>query len=162
MVKKGCRLSKSSFVLRALKILGPEEVLKLSQVLHTKQVPLKKAAGDDLIVWDDAPEAPTKNKLDGEGKVLAFPKKKIGDKEHLSEDDPPPPEEMPSQTIHFDLMLLQREISKTTGENLHRLNAFKGYQDAKEVFVVKEISEDGKCKTRFAIINGVLVNKKQA
>ena len=161
MVKKGCRLSKSSFVLRALKILGLEEMLKLSQVLHIKQVPLKKAAGDDLVVWDDALEAPTKNKLAGEGKVLAFPKKKIGDKEHLSEDDPPP-EETPSQTFHFDLMLLQREISKTTGENFHRLNAFKGYQDAKEVFAVKEISEDGKCKTRFVLTNGVLVNKKQA
>jgi hypothetical protein len=154
-------LSKSSFVLRALKILGLEEMLKLSEILHAKEAPLKMAAGEELIAWNDASEKkPHKTKSD-EGKVLAFPKKTIQDMARLPEEETQAPED-PQTLFHSDLVLWQREISKQSGDNIHRQDAFKGYKKSTEMYVVKESSVDGKDKIRFASTNGVLVNKKQA
>lgn len=162
MVKKGTqKLAKSSFVLRALKILGLEEIQKLSEVLHVRESALKKAAGEELIVWDDAPQiAPVKNES-GDAKVLSFPKKTIHDMAKLPEPETAPSEDSPSM-LHSDLVLWQREITRQTGDNVHRLDAFKGYKKSTEMYVVKESSVDGKDKIRFASTNGVLVNKKQA
>lgn len=169
MVKKGLfPLAQSSYVLRALKILGLEEMLKLSEVLHVKQVPLKKAAGEELIVWDDAvepqasPPSRDRSKDKEEGKVLAFPKKTINDLAPLSEDPPPSEEEEAPSFLSSDLVLWQREIAKHTGDNIHRLDAFKGYKKSTEMYVVKTPGPEGKDKIRFASTNGVLINKKQA
>ena len=52
-------MKKTNFVLRALNLYGLEEILKLSKAMIVKQVPLKKAAGEELIVWDDAPSLET-------------------------------------------------------------------------------------------------------
>ena len=158
--------SKSTFVLRALKILGLDEMLKLSQVLHVKQVPLKKAAGEELIVWDDAPTtipSTVPKKQETEAKVLSFPKRTI-------QDLAPMPEENPDQVddkdrpnfLTSDMVLWQREIAKSSGENVHKLDAFKGYKKSTEMYVVKTPTPEGKDKIRFASTNGVLVNKKQA
>lgn len=156
------KLAKSSFVLRALKILGLEEMLKLSAILQIKEPVLKKAAGDELIVWDDASVPVLEKKKNTEdGKVLTFPKKTIQDMAKLPEPEGKPGEE-PSSLLHSDLVLWQREISKQSGDNVHRLDAFKGYKKSTEMYVVKESSVDGKDKIRFASTNGVLVNKKQA
>jgi len=158
--------SKSTFVLRALKILGLDEMLKLSQVLHVKQVPLKKAAGEELIVWDDAPSAvpsTSPKKSEGEAKVLNFPKKTIQDLTPMPEENPEQADdkERPS-FLTSDMVLWQREIAKSNGENVHKLDAFKGYKKSTEMYVVKTPTPEGKDKIRFASTNGVLVNKKQA
>lgn len=154
--------AKSTFVLRALKILGLEEMLKLSQVLHVKQVPLKKAAGEDLIVWDDAPTiAPKKPEV--EAKVLSFPKKTIQDLAPMPEENPEIDDDKEKPNfLTSDMVLWQREIAKNSGENVHKLDAFKGYKKSTEMYVVKTPTPEGKDKIRFASTNGVLVNKKQA
>lgn len=154
-------MGKSSFVLRALKILGLEEIQKLSEVLHVRESAHKKAAGGELIVWDDAPQVAPVKKETAEAKVLSFPKKTIHDMAKLPDPETSTPEEAPSM-LHSDLVLWQREITRQTDDNVHRLDAFKGYKKSTEMYVVKEASVDGKDKIRFASTNGVLVNKKQA
>jgi hypothetical protein len=139
-------LSKTPFVLRALKILGLEEMLKLSEVLHVKQAPLKKAAGEDLIVWDDAPTIAPKIQKQEDAKVLSFPKKTINDLAPMPEASPETEDDKDRPNfLTSDLVLWQREIAKST-----------------EMYVVKTPTPEGKDKIRFASTNGVLVNKKQA
>jgi len=158
--------SKSTFVLRALKILGLDEMLKLSQVLHVKQVPLKKAAGEELIVWDDAPQSTPSTapkKVETEAKVLSFPKNTIQDLAPLPKENPEQSDDQErANFLTSDMVLWQREIAKSSGENVHKLDAFKGYRKSTEMYVVKTPTPEGKDKIRFASTNGVLVNKKQA
>lgn len=156
-------MPKSSFVLRALKILGLNEMLKLSEVLQIKQTSFKKAAGEDLVMWDDAPpeyhQEPKK-----EAQILEFPKKKTihelpafqDHPEEISKEEPGP------SIITSDLVLWQREVSRSSDASSHKLDAFKGYRRSTEMYVVKSPSAEGKEKIRFASTNGVLVNKKQA
>ena len=160
-------MAKSSFVLRALKILGLEEMLKLSEVLHVKQVPLKKAAGEELIVWDEEPvQKPVKRTLSApetEAKVLNFPKKSITDLAPQVEEDKPEDGKTEESTfLSSEAVLWQREIARSSETAVHKLDAFKGYNKATEMYVVKTPSIDGKDKIRFAETNGVLINKKQA
>lgn len=157
-------MAKSTYVLRALKILGLEEMLKLSEVLHVKQVPLKKAAGEELIVWDDAPEKSQQpvQRERPEAKVLPFPKKTINDLAPMPEHPEGVQEEEVPGFIGSDLVLWQREISRQSGDNIHKLEALKGYKKSTEMYVVKSSDKEGKDKIRFASTNGVLVNKKQA
>lgn len=156
-------MAKSSYVLEALKILGLDEILKLSEVLLTKQVPLKKAAGEELIVWDETP-APKKPKTEvREGKVLPFPQKTIHDIEAFEE----PPTEIAeeseaSELLTSDFILWQRELQKKTEMKVQKKDAFKGYEKSTEMYVVKTTTHDGKDKLRFAATDGVLINKKQA
>lgn len=155
-------MAKSSYVLRALKILGLEEVLKLSEVLNVRQVSLKKAAGDDFIVWDSTSvEKVEVEKTEPLGKVLSFPKKSIHDLEKLPEENGSP-QEIPENLIQSDLLLWQRDVGRSKEIPVHRKDAFNGYKRATEMYVVKESTVEGKSKIRFASTNGVLVNKKQA
>lgn len=156
-------MSKSSFVLRSLRILGLNEILKLTEVLHVKQTTIKKAAGEDLIVWDDAPPA-YHQEPEKEAQVLQFPKKKTINElpafqdhtEEIKKDEPGP------SIITSDLVLWQREVSRSSEASVHKLDAFKGYRRSTEMYVVKSSTPEGKEKIRFASTNGVLVNKKQA
>lgn len=68
-----------------MNILGLEEILKLSEVLRIKQVPLKKAAGEELVTWSETQEEVPRSepKPPSEAKVLAFPKKTIKQFEEL-------------------------------------------------------------------------------
>lgn len=156
-------MAKSTFVLRALKILGLPEILKLSEVLHAKQVPLKKAAGEELIVWDDDIEiAPKKHQKEApEAKVLPFPKKTISDLEPLPEESNIESSEEDTSLMSSDLVLWQREVIRHNGGKT-KLEAFKGYKKSTEIYVVKTHENEGKEKIRFASTNGVLINKKQA
>ena len=157
-------MAKSTYVLRALKILGLPEILKLSEVLLVKQLPLKKAAGEELIVWDDAPEiAQNKTQSAGpEATVLPFPKKTINDLTPLPEATEEIAGEDVPDFLSSDLVLWQREIARHKGNTVQKSDAFKGYKKSTEIYVVKTSDKDGKDKTRFASTNGVLVNKKQA
>lgn len=160
-VKKDHFLAKSNFVLRALRILGLEEMLKLSEVLLEKQVPLKKAAGEELIAWDDAADKrPQRPVPQQDAKVLEFPKKKINELEALKEEVEGAEET--AEVMGTDLMLWQREITKQADVNILKREALKGYKKATEMYVVKTSTREGKDKIRFASTNGVLINKKQA
>lgn len=139
-------------------------MLKLSEVLHVKQVPLKKAAGGELIVWDDADQkpAPKKSQEKEDAKVLAFPKKTINELIPMQDEAPKEDEGGPSSLLTSDVILWQRELTKQSGETSHKMDAFKGYKKSTEMYVVKTPTNEGKDKIRFASTNGVLVNKKQA
>lgn len=156
-------MSKSSFVLRALKILGLNEMLKLSEVLHVKQSSLKKVAGEDLVVWDDAP-LEYHQETQKEAQILEFPKKKtIHDLPAFEDHVEEVPQEGPGPSIMTsDLVLWQREVSRSSDASSHKLDALKGYRRLTEMYVVKSPAAEGKEKIRFASTNGVLVNKKQA
>ncbi len=157
-------MAKTSYVLKALKILGPEEMLKLSEVLHVKQAPLKKAAGGELIVWDDAdlkvPSRKTPEKE--EAKILAFPKKSINELIPLREEIPSKDDGASSTLLNSEVILWQRELNKQCEETSHKMDALKEYKKSTEMYVVKTPASEGKDKIRFASTNGVLVNKKQA
>ena len=156
-----------SFVLQALKIFGFEEMLKLSQTGQVKASLMKKAAGAELIVWDDAPEPEADHYKEGpKDNVLPF-KKQFGSPAEVSApiNDPHAPEGKASEeSKNFnstDFMLWQREISRETAAPLKK-DAVKGYARSTEMYVVKTPTIEGKEKIRFAETNGILVNKKQA
>lgn len=154
-------MSKTSFVLQALKLLVPEEILKLSEVLN-ERIPLKKAAGEELIFWeDDLPATQTARTQQTEATVLEFPKKSILDLAPEIEEDVEG-EEDKSNLLSSELILWQREIARSAGDNIHKKDAFKGYKKSTEMYVVKSSDKEGKDKIRFASTNGILVNKKQA
>lgn len=162
-VKKDLNLAGNSFVLRALKILGLEEMLKLSEVLQVKQVALKKAAGAEHIVWDDAAEEQPRPSQEKQAKILTFPKKSITDFNKLTEKATDLPSDEASHTLlSTDMVLWQRGLARNAEETIHKLGAFQGYKKATEIYVVKSNDLEGKEKIRFASTNGVLVNKKQA
>ncbi len=155
-------MNKKSFVLEALGILGLEEILKLSSVLLEKKVPLKRAAGEDLvIVSDDAlGRGPSRGQEDN---LLPFSsaQKVVGQKDHPKEEEPQS-NQGESPFIESDLHLWQREASKDNGGSIQKTEAFKGYKQSTQLYVVKQESTDGKNKLKFASTNGVLVDKKQA
>lgn len=154
----------ASFVLKALRILSLDEMKKLSEIMKVRVPAPKKAAGGELIVWDEEEEI---HEMPSAGphesaKILAFPKKNINEIEPLKLTDPNAVGEDNSSLLHTDLVLLQKQISRQTEESIQRQEAFKGYKKSTEMYVVKESTIDGKDKIRFASTNGVLVNKKQA
>lgn len=168
-------MGESSYVLKSLRILGLEEILKLSQALQAKQVPLKKAAGEDLVVWDGPPQKQKKNQEEAPAKILEFPKKRSFEETGPEKEAPvtaadlkPTEEYVPheqKEVPHFvssEMLLWQRELSKEVETSTHKKDAMKGYQRATEMYVVKSQDHEGKEKIRFASTNGVLVNKKQA
>ncbi len=163
-------MAKTSFVLRALSLLGPGDILKLSAVIRDT-LPLKKAAGEELIVWNDTPkkiESPQKE----EAKVLAFKSKSS---ESRLPEITATPEEIAAQKeikekeeqerpnlLSSDMVLWQREMSKDLGGAINKLDAVNSYQRSTQMYVVKSETIDGKQKIRFASTDGILVNKKQA
>lgn len=153
-------MSKTPFVLRALQILGLEEVLKLSEVLHSKKIPLKKVVGQDLVVWDEGESGPKKAPVQEEAKVLLFT-------------PPSPPLESPSEVnetnsqddpaaTQSDLYIWHQEMNKQCSEKAYQQEAMRGYKKTTEIYVIKTKDESGKTQLRYASTEGVLINKKQA
>lgn len=163
-----------SFVLKALRIFGLEEMLKLAESVRVKSVAPKKAAGGEFIIWDDASEVPAakgKTPRPDEDNVLPFKKNPSPDLGPGERPEPHLPsqnvagkemEELPAEFSSTDFLLWQRELSKDSGAPLAKKEAVKGYSKSTEMYIVKTPLEDGKEKIRFASTNGVLVNKKQA
>lgn len=152
----------SPYVLRALCILGPEEILKLAHVLHREEVSFKRASGDDSIFWKEqkALTKPQEPKPKIEAKILQFsrsapqPEQKAENREDsiITEE---------GTILSSEVVLMQREISRETTSENQKSSAKSGYQKATEMYVVKS-NVEGKEKIRFASTNGVLINKKQA
>jgi len=155
-------VNKKSFVLEALGILGLEEILKLSSVLLEKKVPLKRAAGENLVILSDDAQARRRSKKEDDN-LLSFssPQKSAVQKDQHKEEDPRI-NQGESPYIESDLHLWQREVSKDNDGPSKNLEAFKGYKESTQLYVVKQESTDGKNKLKFASTNGVLVDKKQA
>ncbi len=157
-------MKKPSFVLQALNILSLETILKLTKVIRLKHGQLKKAAGEELVSWEQE-TAPIPQP---EGKVLQMGKRTTGGLAPL--EVPPSDEEIKKQKeeedrpnlLTSDVILWQREITRETGEAVHKMDAVKGYRKSTEMYVVKTMSDEGKEKIRFASTDGILVNKKQA
>lgn len=155
-------MAKSSHVLQALKILGLEEVLKLSEVLKVKRVPLKKAAGEELVSWEEGAAArPIAREAEAEARVLAFPKKTAQEFAPLPEAGP----QVSDADVGLEsseLLLWQRETTRQIDEEQHKRDAISGYKKATEIYIVKSKSQDPQEKIRFAETSGVLINKKSA
>jgi hypothetical protein len=160
---KGRDVSKSPFVLHALAILGPEEILKLSEVAHHKHHSLKKAAGEDLVVWDEENPTPKVRKSSG-AKVIPFPRDLLKEITGAEDSNQSEVVESDNQEImnETELVLKQRDINRSLDENSHKLDAIKGYQNSSEAYLVKSTVVDGVKEHRFASTSGVLVNKKIA
>lgn len=170
-------MQKTSFVLQALNILGPEVILKLSEVLRIKQVPLKKAAGEELVSWSEAPppeELPKPKRVaPTEAKILPFPKtirqfeeleseqKEIIESKAESREKSEPLREG-ARVMPSDIILWQREIMKDSDGAIQKIDAMKGYQRSTQMYMAKSKTIDGKEKIRFITTNGILINKKQA
>jgi len=159
----------NSYVLKALRIFSFEEILNLSQSALVRPVILKKAAGEDLVFWSDAPEEEVAAKAeiltaaDNLNNVLPF------NKEFLSADEDKPQEKKSkkkdeediSHIVTTEFVLLNREMAKESVGSVKK-EAAKGYARATEMYVVKSSNIEGTESIRFASTNGVLVNKKQA
>ena len=156
-----------SFVLRALRILGLEEILKLSKAAFVKPALMKRAAGEDLIVWNDAPETQdihTGPEDESKGKVLPF-KKNLADfakSEFDAEKAKAESSEAQSSMQSTEYVLWNREQTQAANSPVLKKEAAKEYARSTEMYVVKTSTVEGKEKIRFANTNGVLVDKKQA
>jgi hypothetical protein len=158
-------MSKNPYVLKALKILGLEEMLKLAEILKSKQVPMKKVAGEDLIVWSE-PEA-SEEILEAAppkvAKVLNFPGHSPKPEPEAEETKESKKEETNQpHLVTAEMMLWQKELTKESDSSLQKQDAFNGYKKSTEMYVVKTEVKGGKDKMRIASTQGVLVNKKQA
>lgn len=156
-----------SYVLRALRIFGLEEMLKLSQSALVKPVLMKKAAGEDLVVWDDASETAGQIKAQEENLATVLPfKKNLADFTKIQETEIDPSKVTPQEStpnLHSsEYMLWNREMTKESGVPVLKKDAVKEYARSAEMYVVKTATVEGKEKIRFASTNGVLVDKKQA
>lgn len=155
-------MSKTPFVLQALQILGPEEMLKLSEVIHVKKVPLKKVAGEDLVVWDEEELKTKKEAVQEEAKLLLFTPPQSPPAPEVS---PPSPELKPldgEAPTESDLHIWHREMNKQFSEKAHQQEAARGYKKTNEIYAIKTKDETGKTQVRYASTEGVLINKKQA
>ena len=156
-------MTKYSPVLKAFSLLGPEEILELSEVMG--KVPVGKKVAVDILVFFEEDEVPVMKKPKKEAKVLPFTKPKLEPLEAVSpapkEGDPQENSELPS-LVTGEMALFQRELGKEGDEALSRIDAKKGYSRITNVYLVKSKDLSGKEKIRFADTNGVLINKKQA
>ena len=120
-----------SFVLKALKIFGLEEILKITQAALMRPVSMKKAAGEELIVWNDTPEheiqarpSPEKN-----GDVLPFKRatdflKDSGPEHNAS---PTSSSQAPSNIDTSQFINWNRELTKDNITPLLKKEAVKEY-----------------------------------
>lgn len=162
-------MKRRSKVLQAFSIIGPEEILNLSRIL-LKKTQLKKAAGDDLVFWDDAagPESslPTPAPSPPPGKVLKFPDTQAAVSAYQQQIKASPPKaetpEEPSNLTTGEISILHREISREAEASIQRLGAKEGYKKNGSALIVKTKQDNGKEKLHFASTNGVLVDKKSA
>lgn len=155
-------MARKSSILKAFNLLGPSEILKISHVLGEWSPSLKKVAGDDLVVWDDASSRPQKEA--SEARVIPFPERKTAKEIPLEAYPEEAPEgEADSTPIYSsEAVLMSREMSHRVQENMTKLKAQKGYQTSSEILMLKSKDLSGKSKTVFASTKGVLVDKKLA
>jgi hypothetical protein len=153
-------VSKKSFVLEALSLYDLEKIYDLGSVLLERKVPLKKASGEQVVF---SSESGAKKRASSESSnnnetpnILPFKKSSQEDNQTKKK-----PEEVDPR-LNTELMMWQREASRELGENIKKSEAFSGYKQSNQLYVVKQESSEGKNKLKFASTFGVLVDKKQA
>jgi hypothetical protein len=157
--KKGLNLSQKSFVLRALKILGLEEILKLSELLKKNEEPLKQVVSPETS-QDSGPHEDAHETLGkGAADVLVFPSK---DQSHYS--GPLAETELSESQLsdESELFLLKLEYSKLHEGTVQRLDALREYQKTSQTYQIQKKTGDGKSVRKIISTNGILINKKQA
>jgi len=150
-------LSKNSFVLRALKILGLEDILKLSEILKKHKGPLERVSSVKSTEPSDSPHRSPASYQEDVSNLLTFPGKVQAKEETLQED-----ENKPLLSPESELFLLQIELSKHHEGTVQRLDALKEYKKTSESYQVQITSDDGKSVRKMISTNGILINKKQA
>lgn len=154
-------MTKASHILKAFSIIGPEEILKLSESVATGHG--KMVSGDSFLVWGEEQEPELKTEALKEADIIPFPQnKKLF--EPLVEPVPETPTEEATVPAFLsgELALMQRELARESEEAITRMSAKSGYKSATNLFVIKTKDLEGKSKIKFASTNGVLVDKKQA
>ena len=156
-------MPKKSIVLSALKILGLDEMLKLSEVIEHKQRPHKGALEEEIIVWDDPAEDNEKNKGPPLEKIILFPEKTVSQIDLADPKQDAVMTENSSGLLHLDLILRQREIVKKHNEESFQKNeAISEYRKTNAAHIVRVSTSGGKHVVRSIATNGILINKKQA
>lgn len=164
-------MAKKPFVLSCLRILGLEEMLKLSDVVHTRSIPLKQVSGGGFAVGD-APEEkprnePKKEKKEAkEAKVIPFPSKEPAKKEvpeeNHSKSTTNGPLDLPGGFLASEEILNQLERAKEMKEANLRHRAIEEYRQGQNTHIVKSKNDEGKTEIRFAKTKGVLIDRKLA
>ncbi len=160
-------MSEKSFVLRALKILGLEEILKLSELLKRSQSSLKKVVPTETSQEDASYEETSRPLEKGLPEVLIFPTKpQVPNSDLIPEGEGPKfqlnHEINDKLTDESELFLLQHEYSKLHEGNIQRLDALREYQKTAQTYQIQQKSEGGKSVRKIISTNGILINKKQA
>lgn len=154
-----------SSVLKALRILGPEEILKLSETHQERNVLNKKAVGGEFIVWDEQitprppgrKSNPKKSQTESVAQIIPFPQGSYSqaqtqnDKQDESRD-----------LLSSEDLLKERNSAKISEENAKKNEAFKKYANSNKTLAVKSLDIDGKTDVREVSTQGVLINKKVA
>ncbi len=160
-----------SYVLKALRLLSLDEVVKLAKAITVKPSLMKKAAGQELISWSDAaeefvpipePEVKVPENVLPFNKIQRKPSAPDSSPAEARSESPPAEDGDMAHFVSTDFILWQRELSRDPSNGIQTKEAMKGYAKATEMYVVKTPASDGKDKIRFASTQGVLVNKKQA
>jgi hypothetical protein len=157
---------KKSNILEALSLYDQDKILDLCKVLLEKKIPFKKAAGEDVLFSStnnleraslgiNKTEVKKKSQVEERHLILVKDQADLGQKkkkkENVEEDF----------RLNSELLMWQREASKEIDGVLKKSEAVKGYKQLNQLYVVKEESEDGKNKLKFASTHGVLIDKKQ-
>ncbi len=156
-------MPKKSIVLSALKILGLEEMLKLSEVIENKQKPHYGVVDEEIIVWDDGAKDDENNKGSPLEKIILFPEKTVSSIDLVGPKEDPVIPDNSSGLLHLDLILRQREILKKHNEESFQKNeAISEYRKTNAAHIVRVSTSGGKHVVRSIATNGILINKKQA
>jgi hypothetical protein len=150
-------LLKNPFVLRALKILGLEEVLKLSEVLNQQEEKNSKKFNEVVGSKELTTSEFTDHSEESNSNILLFP-------ENPSDLDSN--NELIKSKVELssecELFLLQLEFSKHNEEVSHKINALNEYKKSSAIYRVNKTSEHGKSTKKIISTNGILIDKKQA
>lgn len=149
-------------------------MLKLSDVVHTRSIPLKQVSGGSFAV-SDAPEErprnePKKQKKEGkDAKVIPFPSKDQLIKESSEKNGSPPEVSLntsvlvsPQEFLASEEILSQLEVAREMKEFSQKQRAIEEYRQGQNTHIVRSKNEEGKTEVRFAKTKGVLIDRKLA
>lgn len=156
-------MKKKSSILEALCLYDQEKILDLCKILLEKKIPLKKAAGEDILF-----SSPSTGKSPIGGAFEKSQQKKIErqlflvpSEEEVKEKKKKKKEEEEDFRLNSELIMWQREASKEIETIMKKTDAVKGYKQNNQLYVVKKETKKGESKLKFASTHGVLVDKKQ-
>lgn len=143
-----------SRVLEYLKILVPEQILKLIKTSQKKGVPLKKVAGESFVLLEDEiVQAPKERKKTAQ--VIPFPSKPSGAENNELDDA------KKEEFQHCDLVLMTKQFRDQSTGHVLKIEGHLGYKKISQGHFVKFTKVQNR-EARFILTQGILVDKKQA